>query len=170
MHLGQEDIAQLFHKKFGTPLDASTAELTTVAQKDLRQKHTAADIGITGANFLVADTGSIAITENEGNVRLITTFPKTHIAIVGIEKVIASLTDLDLFWPLLASHGAGQNLTAYNSIISGPRQAHETDGPEEMYVILIDNGRTNLLAQKEQRQGLYCMRCGACVNACPIYR
>ncbi|NGM60365.1 lactate utilization protein [Sphingobacterium sp. SGG-5] len=170
IHLGQDDIARLFHDKFGTSPDASTTECIAKAQEDLRQKYTAADISITGANFLVADTGSIAITENEGNVRLTTTFPKIHIAIVGIEKVISSLNDLDLFWPLLASHGTGQNLTAYNSIISGPRQAHETDGPEEMYVILIDNGRTNLLAQKEQRQGLYCIRCGACVNACPIYK
>jgi len=170
MHLSQEDIAKLFHEKFGTPPEASAEELTAEARKNLRHRYTTADIGITGANFLIADTGSIAITENEGNARLTTTFPKTHIAIVGIEKIIPSLGDLDLFWPLLASHGTGQNLTVYNSILSGPRQPNETDGPEEMYVILLDNGRTNLLAQKEQRQGLYCIRCGACLNACPIYK
>ncbi len=170
MHLSQEDIARLFHERFGTPLEASAEELTAEARKNLRHRYTTADIGITGANFLIADTGSIAITENEGNARLTTTFPKTHIAIVGIEKVLPSISDLDLFWPLLASHGTGQNLTVYNSILSGPRQPDETDGPEEMYVILLDNGRTNLLAQKEQRQGLYCIRCGACLNACPIYK
>jgi L-lactate dehydrogenase complex protein LldF len=89
---------------------------------------------------------------------------------VGIEKVIPSITDLDLFWPMLSTHGSGQNLTVYNTILNGPRQANETDGPEEMYVVLLDNGRTNLLAQKEQRQGLYCIRCGACLNVCPVYQ
>ncbi len=170
MHLSAADIARLFHEKFGTPIDASPPQLVQKARELLRNKYLEADIGISGANFLIADTGSIALTENEGNARLSTTFPKIHIAIVGIEKVIPSIADLDLFWPLLASHGTGQNLTVYNSILSGPRQANETDGPEEMYVILLDNGRTELLAQKEQRQGLYCIRCGACLNACPVYK
>ncbi|WP_394801150.1 LutB/LldF family L-lactate oxidation iron-sulfur protein [Pedobacter montanisoli] len=170
MHLSKEDIAKLFHKKFGTPIEATPEQLTQKARELLREKYLTADIGITGGNFLIADTGSIALTENEGNARLTTTFPKVHIAIVGIEKVVPSLADLDLFWPLLASHGTGQNLTVYNTILSGPRQENETDGPEEMYVILLDNGRTNLLAQKEQRQALYCIRCGACLNACPVYK
>lgn len=170
MHLSKEDIARLFHERFGTPPDATPEQLTAKARELLREKYVQADAGITGANFLIADTGSIAITENEGNARLSTAFPKIHIAIVGIEKVIPSLADLDLFWPLLATHGTGQNLTVYNTILSGPRQPGETDGPEEMYVILLDNGRTNLLAQKEQRQALYCIRCGACLNACPIYK
>jgi L-lactate dehydrogenase complex protein LldF len=170
MHLSKEEIAQLFHDKFGTPVDATPQQLTQKARELLRDKYLKADIGISGGNFLIADTGSIALTENEGNARLCTTFPKIHIAIVGIEKVIPSIADLDLFWPLLASHGTGQNLTVYNTILSGPRQANETDGPEEMYVILLDNGRTNLLAQKDQRQALYCIRCGACLNACPVYK
>ena len=170
MHLSKEDIAQLFHEKFGTPADATPEQLTQKARELLREKYLTADIGITGGNFLIADTGSIALTENEGNARLTTTFPKVHIAIVGIEKVVPSLGDLDLFWPLLASHGTGQNLTVYNTILGGPRQENETDGPEEMYVILLDNERTNLLAQKEQRQALYCIRCGACLNACPVYK
>lgn len=170
MHLSKEDIARLFHEKFGTPADSTPEQLTLKARELLREKYTSADVGITGGNFLIADTGSIALTENEGNARLSTTFPKIHIAIVGIEKLIPSITDLDLFWPLLATHGTGQNLTVYNTIIGGPRQEGETDGPEEMYVILLDNGRTNLLAQREQRQGLYCIRCGACLNACPIYK
>lgn len=170
MHLKLEEIAQLFHEKFGTPIQASAEELTMKAREILRERYERVDIGITGANFLLADTGSIAISENEGNARLTTTFPKTHIAIVGIEKILPSIRDLDLFWPLLASHGTGQNLTVYNSILSGPRQNTEYDGPEEMYVILLDNGRTQLLQQKEQRQGLYCIRCGACLNVCPVYQ
>jgi L-lactate dehydrogenase complex protein LldF len=170
MHLSKEDIAKLFNERFGTPIDATPEQLTQKARELLREKYLQADVGITGANFIIADTGSIAITENEGNGRLCTSFPKIQISIVGIEKVIPSMTDLDLFWPLLATHGTGQNLTVYNTILSGPRQPNETDGPEEMYVILLDNGRTNLLAQKEQRQGLYCIRCGACLNACPVYK
>jgi L-lactate dehydrogenase complex protein LldF len=170
MHLSKEEIARLFNKHFGTPLDFTPEQLTQKARELLREKYVQADAGITGANFLIADTGSIAITENEGNARLSTSFPKIHIAVVGIEKIIPSMADLDLFWPMLATHGTGQNLTVYNTILSGPRQANETDGPEEMYVVLLDNGRTNLLAQKDQRQALYCIRCGACLNACPVYK
>lgn len=170
MHLSKEDIAKLFHEKFGTPIDFTPEQLTRKARELLREKYLQADVGITGGNFLIADTGSIALSENEGNARLCTTFPKIHIAIVGIEKMIPSLADLDLYWPMLSTHGTGQNLTVYNTILSGPRQSGETDGPEEMHVILLDNGRTNVLAQKEQREGLYCIRCGACLNACPIYR
>lgn len=170
MHLSKEDIAKLFNQRFDTPIDATPEQLTQKARELLREKYTSADVGITGGNFLIADSGSIALTENEGNTRLTTTFPKIHIAIVGIEKVIPSINDLDLFWPILSTHGTGQNLTVYNTILGGPRQSDESDGPEEMYVILLDNGRTNLLAEKDQRQGLYCIRCGACLNACPIYK
>ncbi len=170
MHLSLADIARLFHDKFQTPLDATPEQLTLKARELLREKYLTADACITGANFLLADTGSIALTENEGNIRLSTTFPKIHIAIAGIEKIIPSMTDLDLYWPLLSSHGTGQNLTVYNSIIGGPRQPGETDGPEKMYVILLDNGRTDVLAREDQRQALYCIRCGACLNACPVYK
>jgi L-lactate dehydrogenase complex protein LldF len=170
MHLSKEEIAKLFHQHFGTPEDATPEQLTQKARELLREKYLQADAGITGANFLIADSGSIALSENEGNARLSTSFPKIHIAVVGIEKIIPSLVDLDLFWPMLATHGTGQNLTVYNTILSGPRQPDETDGPEEMYVVLLDNGRTNLLAQKEQRQGLYCIRCGACLSACPVFQ
>lgn len=170
MHLNREKIAALFHERFGTPPDATAEQLTMKARELLRTKYLQADAGITGANFLIADTGSIAITENEGNALLGVTFPKIHIAVVGIEKLIPSVADLELYWPLLAAHGTGQALTVYNSILSGPRREGETDGPEAMYVILLDNGRTDLLAQKEQRQGLYCIRCGACLNGCPVYK
>lgn len=170
MHKSKEDVAELFHKKLNTAPNLSPEELTGIARKLLRDKYVQADVGITGANFIVADTGSIAITENEGNARLSTAFPKMHIAIAGIEKVIPSVNDLDLFWPLLATHGTGQHLTVYNTLLSGPRRPGETDGPDEMYVILLDNGRTNILEDTEHRQSLYCIRCGACLNACPVYK
>jgi L-lactate dehydrogenase complex protein LldF len=170
MHKSKEDVAKLFYNKLNTAPNLSPSQLTLVAREKLRTKYVEAEIGITGANFIIADTGAIAVTENEGNARLSCAFPKTHIAIVGIEKVIPSITDLGLFWPLLATYGTGQQITVYNTIIAGPRQPGETDGPEEMYVILLDNGRTNILANEKTRESLYCIRCGACLNACPVYK
>ena len=170
MHKSKEDVALLFHEKLGTPLHYSPEELTIKAREILREKYTEAQVGVTGANFIISDKGAVAVTENEGNARLCCAFPKTHIVVAGIEKVIPSITDLDLFWPLLSTFGTGQKLTVYNSIISGPRQAGETDGPDEMYVILLDNGRTKILNNPKQRESLYCIRCGACLNACPVYK
>jgi L-lactate dehydrogenase complex protein LldF len=170
MHKSREDIAQLFSEKLNTKPNLSADQLTLVARDVLREKYVQAEIGITGANFLIADIGAVAISENEGNARLSNAFPKTHIVITGIEKVIPSMTDLALFWPLLATYGTGQQITSYNTIISGPRQEGEPDGPDEMYVILLDNGRTNILANEKARESLYCIRCGACLNACPVYK
>jgi L-lactate dehydrogenase complex protein LldF len=170
MHLSKEDVAKTFNEKFNLPLTSTPKEITAFVRERLREKYQIADVGITGANFLIADTGSVCVTENEGNALMSISFPKVQIAIAGIEKIIPTLTDLDLFWPLLATHGTGQNITVYNSISTGPRQEGELDGPDEMYVILLDNGRTNLLAQQEQRQALSCIRCGACLNGCPIYK
>lgn len=170
MHKSKQDVAQLFHDKLGTPLNLTPRQLTEVARQKLRDQYIKADIGITGGNFLIADTGSVAITENEGNARLTATYPKIHIAIVGIEKVLPSIMDLTLFWPLLATHGTGQNVTVYNTLFSGPKRESEADGPEEMYVVLLDNGRTNVLADTRQRESLYCIRCGACLNVCPVYK
>lgn len=170
MHKSKEDVARLFADKLGVPGGLSPQELTLVARQKLREKYVQAEIGVTGANFILPDIGAIAITENEGNGRLSCAWPKTHIVIVGIEKVIPSVHDLALFWPLLSTYGTGQRVTVYNTIISGPKQANETDGPEEMIVILLDNGRTNLLANKTAREALYCIRCGACLNACPVYK
>jgi L-lactate dehydrogenase complex protein LldF len=170
MHKSKEDVAKLFAKKLGTKPDLTPEELTQVARIKLREKYTEAQVGVTGANFLIADVGGIAITENEGNGRLSCAWPKTHIAVVGIEKIIPSMHDLPLFWPLLATYGTGQKVTVYNSILTGPKQAGESDGPEEMFVILLDNGRTNLLANPTAREALYCIRCGACLNACPVYK
>ena len=170
MHKSKEDVARVFADKLGTDPKLSPGELTLVAREKLREKYTRAEIGITGANFIVADVGGVAITENEGNARLTCAWPKTHIVIAGIEKVIPSLTDLALFWPLLATYGTGQQVTVYNTVITGPKQPNEKDGPEELYVILLDNGRTNILANEKQRESLYCIRCGACLNACPVYK
>lgn len=170
MHKSKEDVAKLFHEKLGTPPDLTPEQLTLKAREILRDKYVQAEVGVTGANFIISDSGAVAVTENEGNGRLSCAFPKTHIVVVGIEKVIPSLTDLALFWPLLSTFGTGQKMTVYNSIISGPRQTGETDGPDEMYVILLDNGRTDILKNPKQRESLYCIRCGACLNACPVYK
>ena len=170
MHKSKEDVAKLFENKLGTPSKLSPEELTLVVRKKLREKYVQAEIGITGANFIISDIGGIAITENEGNGRLTTAWPKTHIVIVGIEKMIPSITDLALMWPLLSTYGTGQKVTVYSSIISGPKQPGESDGPEEMYVILLDNNRSNILASPRQRESLYCIRCGACLNVCPVYK
>ncbi|MEI9944093.1 MAG: LutB/LldF family L-lactate oxidation iron-sulfur protein [Chitinophagaceae bacterium] len=170
MHKSKEDVAKLFAEKLGTDPNLTPEQLTLVARDILREKYTKAEIGVTGANFIIADIGAIAVTENEGNARLSCSWPKTHIVIVGIEKVIPSLTDLALFWPLLSTYGTGQRITVYNTIVTGPRQENEIDGPEDMYVVLLDNGRTNILANEKQRESLYCIRCGACLNACPVYK
>ncbi len=170
MHKSKEDVAKLFAEKLGTDPKLTPEQLTLVARNILREKYPQAEVGVTGANFILSDIGGVAVTENEGNARLSCAFPKTHIVVVGIEKMLPSFTDLALFWPLLSTFGTGQKLTVYNTIISGPRQPGETDGPEEMYVILLDNGRTNILDNPKQRESLYCIRCGACLNACPVYK
>ncbi len=170
MHKSKEDVAKLFAAKLGTLPGLTPQQLTLVARDILRKKYISAEVGITGANFIISDMGAVAVTENEGNARLSCAFPKVHIVIAGIEKIIPSLTDLGLFWPLLATYGTGQKMTVYNSIIAGPKQKGEPDGPEEMYVILLDNGRTNILKSPVQRESLYCIRCGACLNACPVYK
>jgi len=170
MHKSKEDVAKLFSDKLGTDPALTPEQLTLVARQTLRKKYTEAEIGITGANFIIADAGAIAVTENEGNARLSCAWPRTHIVITGIEKIIPSLTDLALFWPLLATYGTGQRITVYNTIVTGPKQPGEVDGPDDMYVILLDNGRTNLLANEKTRESLYCIRCGACLNACPVYK
>lgn len=170
MHKSKEDVAKLFAEKLGTPSNLTPEQLTLVARQKLREKFINAEVGVTGANFIISDIGGIAVTENEGNARLSCAFPKTHIAIVGIEKIIPTMADLGMFWPLLATYGTGQKVTVYNTIVTGPKQETEADGPDEMYVILLDNGRTNLLKNPKTREALYCIRCGACLNACPVYK
>jgi L-lactate dehydrogenase complex protein LldF len=170
MHLSKEEIAKTFNEKKGTPIDWTPEQITNYVRLQLREKYSKAEVGVSGANFLIADVGAAAVSENEGNGLMSMAFPKVQIVIAGIEKVVPSFMDLDLFWPLLATHGTGQNMTVYNTIYTGPKQAGEVDGPEEMFVILLDNGRTALLAETEQRRALSCIRCGACLNACPVYQ
>lgn len=170
MHLTRTEISDLFHEKLHSAPTDNPEELTMIARRELRLKYLRADIGISGANFGIAETGMISITENEGNARLTTALPRVHLALMGIEKVIPKLSDLALFLPMLATAGTGQQITCYNSLIGGPRQADEVDGPEEFHLILLDNKRTQLLADAEQRDALHCIRCGACLNACPIFR
>lgn len=170
IHKTKEEIAKLFHERLGAPLTDSPEELTMFARQHLREVYITADIGVTGANFLIADRGAIVMTENEGNGRLTMACPPVHVVFCGIEKVLPRLSDLAFFLPLLATSGTGQQISCYNSITCGPRQPHETDGPEEMYVILLDNGRTDLYAKEAFRHSLRCIRCGACLNICPVYR
>lgn len=170
MHLTRGEIRELFQKEIGDTPSDNPEDLTMVARRVMRQKYITADVGITGANFAIAETGMVSITENEGNARLTAALPKTMISLIGIEKVLPKMEDLALFLPMLATMGAGQQITCYNTMYSGPRQPGESDGPEEWHVVLLDNHRTELLADAEQRDALHCIRCGACLNVCPIFR
>jgi len=170
MHKSKADVAQLFNEKFDLPIDATPEAMTAFVREKLRIDFQRSDIGISGANFLIADIGGIALTENEGNGLMSTAFPKTQIAITGIEKIIPSFKDMATVWTLLSQHGTGQQITAYNSVFTGPKKDDENDGPEEIYLILLDNGRSELYQLEEQYEVLACIRCGACLNACPIYR
>ncbi len=170
MHKTKAEVGKLFREKLGAPETEDAQELTMIAREHLRNAYISRDIGVTGANFIVADEGAILMTENEGNGRLTMSCPPVHVVFVGIEKIIPKLSDLSLFLPLLATSGTGQQITGYNSIIRGPRQEGEIDGPKEMHVILIDNGRSELFAKETYQSILKCIRCGACLNACPVYR
>ncbi len=170
MHKSKEDISRLFTEKLGIPPTDKAEDLAGAARVYLREKFCSADIGVTGANFLVADQGAVVLCENEGNIRLSLSCPPVHVVLVGIEKIIPRLDQLELFLPLLATSGTGQQLTSYCSIIRGPARGEEIDGPRKMYVILLDNGRTKLYADSRSRELLSCIRCGACLNACPVYR
>ncbi|HTQ54705.1 MAG TPA: LutB/LldF family L-lactate oxidation iron-sulfur protein [Bryobacteraceae bacterium] len=170
LHLTRYDVGDLFARTLGVANETVVEKQTLIARAVLREKFLAADMGISGANFLVADSGAIVLVENEGNARLTTSAPRIHIAVAGIEKLIPRAQDLATFLKLLGRSATGQSLTVYTSFLSGPRRAGEIDGPEEFYVVLLDNGRTKLLADAEKRQSLYCIRCGACLNHCPVYR
>jgi L-lactate dehydrogenase complex protein LldF len=170
MHLKRDEISQLFHDKLGSAQTDSPEELTMIARRAIRQKYCDADIGISGVNFAVAETGTMVMCTNEGNGRLTTSLPRIHIAIMGIEKVIPKMEDLALLLPMLATAGSGQHVTCYNTLITGPRQPGESDGPGEFHLIIMDNARTTLLADAQQRDALHCIRCGACLNVCPIFK
>jgi L-lactate dehydrogenase complex protein LldF len=169
LHKSPEEVRYLFNKA-GIPSDSASAiELSLRAADHIRGKYLSPDVGITGANFLLADEGAVAITENEGNVMLAASRSKIHIVLAGIDKILPSVKDLQTMWPLLATYGTGQKITSYNSILWGPRKADETDGPNQMYIVLIDNGRTEVMADEIQRGVMSCIRCGACQYADPVY-
>lgn len=170
MHLTKSDISALFEEKLDVPHTDDAETLTRAARAHMRSRFLQADMGITGANFAIANPGLISITENEGNGILSASAPRIHLAIMGIEKVLPQLEQLALFLPLLSHSGTGQFLSCYNSFFGGPRQTGERDGPEQFHLVLLDNGRTGILADPEQRESLQCIRCGACLNACPIFR
>ena len=169
IHKDRTAVARAFERELGSPYTENPQELTQIARNHLREKYRTADLGICGANFLVARTGSAVICTNEGNGRLCTSVPRVQVAIVGIEKLVPDMSHLAVLLKLLARSSLGQPITVYNHIMTGPKRKHEPDGPEQMHIILVDNGRTEIL-REETREMLRCIRCGACLNACPVYR
>src|SRR5881409_2432598 len=164
IHKTKGQVAELFSRELHRPgLAADPEVLTKIAREELREKFLQADLGITGANFAVAETGTVVLVTNEGNARLTTTCPRVHVALVGIEKVIPRLVDLPFFLKLLARAATGQKLSVYTTVLTGPRR------PEEFHLVLLDNGRSRILGSPF-RESLQCIRCGACLNACPVYR
>ena len=170
IHKTRRQIAELFNAEVGMPLTDDVARLTSTARATLRDRFAAADVGISGVNFAIAETGTIVIVENEGNIRLTTSLPRIHIAVMGIEKVLPHFADLDVFLKLLPRSGTGQRLTTYQSYITGTKRHPDDEGPEELHIVLLDNGRSRMLAHPVTRQSLACIRCGACLNACPVYQ
>ncbi len=170
IHKTRGQVAELFTAELGMPPTDDVAQLTRTARVTLRDRFAAADVGISGVNFGIAETGTIVIVENEGNIRLTTSLPRTHIAVMGIEKVVPRFADLDVFLKLLPRSGTGQRLTTYQSFITGIKRVATDEGPEELHIVLLDNGRSRMLAHPVTRQSLACIRCGACLNACPVYQ
>ncbi len=163
-------MAELFAKELKRPdVPADPEVLTAIARAELREKFLQADMGITGANFAVADTGTVVLVTNEGNGRMVTTLPRVHVAVMGVEKVVPSMTDLGVFLAILAKSATGQKLTVYTTLVRGPRKATELEGPDEFHLVLLDNGRIAQIGGT-LREALYCLRCGACLNVCPVYR
>ena len=170
LHKTRGQVAQLFAEQLGVPYSEDIEEMARIARVALRRKFLEADMGISGANFLVAETGSLVIITNEGNGRLCTSAPRIHVGLAGMEKVIPSLQDLAVFLRLLPRSATGQRITSYLSMVTGPKRADDEDGPEEFHLIIVDNGRSRLLRDPALRESLYCIRCGACLNVCPPTR
>jgi len=169
IHMTREQVGRLMHDRLNVPYTDDVRVLASYARERLRDEFLRADMGVTGANFGVVETGTICLVTNEGNARMVTTLPRIHVVLMGIEKLVPTMVDLDRFLKLLARSATGQKLTAYTALIRGPRRAGDDCGPEEMHVVLLDNGRTKILAG-ETAEILGCIRCGACLNACPVYR
>lgn len=169
VHMSRQDCGQLICNHLGVPYTDDARELTLLVREALRDEFLQARLGVTGGNFLVAETGTLVICDNEGNQGLTLALPEVHIALVGIDKVIPRLQDLGPLLRLLARNSTGQSLTSYTTLITGPRRPEDADGPRELHVVLLDNGRTRMLADPIARTGLTCIRCGTCCNICPIY-
>ncbi|NMO97815.1 LutB/LldF family L-lactate oxidation iron-sulfur protein [Paenibacillus lemnae] len=170
IHKNRYQIADLLSKEAGETLPPDTSILAGFVRNKLREKFLDAEIGMTGCNFAIAETGSMVLFENEGNARMVTTVPKTQITLMGMERIIPSWTDLEVMATLLPRSATGQKLTVYMSGITGPRRDEDGDGPDEMHIIILDNGRSLQLGDPEFQELLNCIRCGACLNACPVYR
>ncbi|WP_145330151.1 LutB/LldF family L-lactate oxidation iron-sulfur protein [Paenibacillus xylanexedens] len=170
IHKNRYQIAELLSKEAGEILEPDTTVLAGFVRKKLREKFLEADIGLTGCNFAIAETGSMVLFENEGNARMVSTVPKTQITLMGMERIIPSWADLEVMATLLPRSATGQKLTMYMSGITGPRRSADADGPDEMHIIIVDNGRSLQLGDPEFQELLNCIRCGACLNACPVYR
>ncbi|HEX7330619.1 MAG TPA: LutB/LldF family L-lactate oxidation iron-sulfur protein [Pyrinomonadaceae bacterium] len=170
IHKTRGQVSELFTAELGAPPTDDVAQLTGTARVTLRDRFAAADIGISGVNFAIAETGTIVIVENEGNIRLTTSLPRMHIAVMGIEKVLPRFADLDVFLKLLPRSATGQRLSTYQSFITGAKRHASDEGPEELHILLLDNGRSRMLAHPVTRQSLACLRCGACLNVCPVYQ
>ncbi len=169
LHRTRFEIARLFADKLGMDYDPTPERMTAYAREVLRKKFLGADMGLSGVNFAVAETGTLVLVTNEGNGRMVTTLPRIHVALMGLEKVVASLEDLGVFLDILGRSAAGQKMSVYTSLLSGPRRPGEADGPEESHLVILDNGRSRILADPETREILCCLRCGACLNVCPVY-
>jgi L-lactate dehydrogenase complex protein LldF len=169
IHKRAEEIGELLHSKLGVPATDDPSEICAVARRALRDEFLRADMGISGCNFAVAETGSICVVTNEGNGRMVTSMPRIYVAIAGIEKVVPTVEDAVLLWQAASRSATGQDVSVYFSVSSGPRDPGHPDGPEEMHVILLDNGRSRML-RRGYADAALCIRCAACVNVCPVYR
>ncbi len=169
IHKTTDQVRELFEPLAGRPIGDDPADLTAFARDHLRSRFREASVGITGVNFAVAETGTIVLVTNEGNGRMCSSLPPVHIAVMGMERVVAELADLEVLLPLLTRSGTGQKITSYVTLLNGPRRGEERDGPEEMHVVILDNGRSRV-RETPYRSVLNCIRCGACQNVCPVYR
>jgi L-lactate dehydrogenase complex protein LldF len=170
VHMKKEEIAELFRLRLGVDAPPDSAALTAIARRTLRERFLAAGLGLSGANFLVAETGTLVLVTNEGNGRMCTTLPELHVAVVGIDKVVPDWESLTVLLKLLARSATGQKITTYTSFITGPRRSEREGGPRELHLVLLDNGRSRMLADPTTRETLKCIRCGCCLNVCPVYK
>lgn len=170
IHKSKESIRHIFEREIQMPPTDSAADMAHFARQQLRQAFLSADMGVSGGNFIIAETGSICLVTNEGNARMVTSLPRVHVAVVGIEKIAATLDDYVTLTQVLSRSATGQKLTVYTHLVNGPRRPEDVDGPEHVYVVLVDNGRSRIYANPDYVEALACIRCGACLNTCPVYQ